>query len=121
MAMNKRTKAASESLAFLGIVAASLVLLNILGVFFFGRIDATKNNLFSLSDGSKRVVESLKDNLEVTAYFTADLPPPFNATERYVRDVLDEYAAASKGKVKVTFVNPDSDESRQAAETDGVQ
>ena len=39
MAMNKRTRAASESLAFLGIVAVSLVLLNILGVFFFGRLD----------------------------------------------------------------------------------
>ena len=121
MAMNKRTKAATESLAFLGIIAVSLVLLNILGVFFFGRIDTTKNHLFSLSDGSKRVVASLKDNLEVTAYFTKDLPPPFNATERYVRDILDEYASASKGKIKVTFVNPDSDETRQAAETDGVQ
>jgi ABC-2 type transport system permease protein len=121
MAMNKRTKAATESLAFLGVVAASLVLLNILGVFFFGRADVTKNRLFTLSEGSKRVVAELKDNLEVTAYFTADLPAPFNATERYVRDILDEYAAASHGKMKVAFVNPDNDEKKQAAETDGVQ
>jgi ABC-2 type transport system permease protein len=121
MAMNKRTKAATESLAFLGIVAVGLVLLNILGVFFFGRADVTKNRLFTLSDGSKRVVAELKDNLEVTAYFTADLPAPFNATERYVRDILDEYAAASKGKMHVTFVNPDTDEKKSAAETDGVQ
>jgi ABC-type uncharacterized transport system involved in gliding motility auxiliary subunit len=121
MAMNKRTKAATESLAFLGIVAVSLVLLNILGVFFFGRADVTKARLFTLSDGSKRVVSELKDNLEVTAYFTADLPAPFNATERYVRDILDEYAAASDGKMRITFVNPDTDEKKQAAETDGVQ
>jgi ABC-2 type transport system permease protein len=121
MAMNKRTRAASESLAFLGIVAVSLVLLNILGVFFFGRLDVSQNRLFSLSEGSKRVVSGLEDTLEISAYFTKDLPPPFNATERYVRDILDEYAAASGGKVKVTFINPDSDEARQAAETDGVQ
>jgi ABC-2 type transport system permease protein len=121
MAMNKRTKAATESLAFLGVVAVSLVLLNILGVFFFGRADVTKNRLFTLSEGSKRVVSELNDNLEVTAYFTENLPAPFNATERYVRDILDEYAAASKGKMKVTFVNPDSDEKKSAAETDGVQ
>src|SRR6185436_2152796 len=59
--------------------------------------------------------------MTVTAYFTADLPPPFNATERYVRDILDEYTAASKGKVHVKFVNPDNDETRAAADADGVQ
>lgn len=121
MAMNKRTKAATQSLAFLGVIAASIVLLNILGVFVFGRIDVTKNRLFSLSDGSKRVVQNLEDTLEVNAYFTKDLPPPFNATERYVRDLLDEYAAASGGKVRVRFINPDNDETREAAETEGVQ
>ncbi len=121
MAMNKRTRAATQSIAFLGLIAAIIVLLNLLGVFFFGRIDVTKNRLFSLSEGSKRVVQNLQDDLEVTAYFTKDLPPPFNATERYVRDILDEYQAAAKGKLKVRFINPDNDETRQAAESDGVQ
>jgi ABC-2 type transport system permease protein len=121
MAMNKRTKRATESLLFLGVSAAILVLLNVLGIFFFGRADVTEAKLFSLSDGSKRAVQNLDDQLEITAYFTKDLPPPFNATERYVRDILDEYQAASKGKLKINFVNPDSDETRQQAEADGVQ
>jgi ABC-type uncharacterized transport system involved in gliding motility auxiliary subunit len=121
MAMNKRTKKATESLAFLGVIAAIVVVLNMLGIFTFGRIDVTKKRLFSLSQGSERLVSGLDDTLEITAYFTKDLPPPFNATERYVRDLLDEYQSASKGKVKVKFVNPDSDETRDAAETEGVQ
>ncbi|MDB4975355.1 MAG: gliding motility protein GldG, partial [Myxococcaceae bacterium] len=121
MAMNKRTKRATESVVFLGVIAAIMVLLNVLGIFFFGRADVTENRLFSLSEGSKRVVKNLEDDLEVTAYFTKDLPPPFNATERYVRDLLDEYQAASKGHLKVRFVNPDNDEARQQAEADGVQ
>ena len=74
---------------FLGVSAAILVLLNVLGVFFFGRVDVTHNRLFSLSEGSKRAVQNLDDQMEITAYFTKDLPPPFNATERYVRDILD--------------------------------
>lgn len=121
MAMSKRSKKATESLAFLGVGAAILVVLNILGIFIFGRLDVTERRLFSLSDGSKRVVQGLEDDLEITAYFTKDLPPPFNATERYVRDLLDEYQSASKGKVKVKFVNPDNDETREAAESDGIQ
>ncbi|HEX5660893.1 MAG TPA: Gldg family protein [Polyangiales bacterium] len=119
--MNKRTKRATESLLFLGVSAVILVLLNVLGIFFFGRADVTKNKLFSLSDGSKRAVQQLDDQLEITAYFTKDLPPPFNATERYVRDILDEYQAASKGKLKIRFINPEDDDTRQEAESAGVQ
>lgn len=121
MAISKRTRAASESLAFLGVIAGILVALNVLGMFFFGRADVTDKRLFSLSDGSKRAVTNLEDQLEITAYFTKDLPPPFNATERYVRDLLDEYQAASKGKLKVRFINPDTDEVRNTAETEGAQ
>ena len=121
MAMNKRTRAATESVVYIGVIAGIVVLLNVLGIFFFGRADVTQNRLFSLSEGSKRVVSGLEDELEITAYFTKDLPPPFNATERYVRDILDEYQAASSGKLKVRYVNPDSDEIRQQAETEGVQ
>jgi ABC-type uncharacterized transport system involved in gliding motility auxiliary subunit len=121
MAMNKRTRKATESLAFLGVIAAIVVVLNMLGIFTFGRLDVTEKRLFSLSSGSERVVSGLEDTLEITAYFTKDLPPPFNATERYVRDLLDEYQSASKGKVKVKFINPDTDETREAAETDGLQ
>jgi ABC-type uncharacterized transport system involved in gliding motility auxiliary subunit len=121
MAMNKRTKKATESLAFLGVTAGIVVLLNVLGIFFFGRVDVTEKRLFSLSSGSQRVVQNLTDELQVVAYFTQDLPPPFNATERYVRDLLDEYQSAAGGKLKVTFINPDTDEARQAAEEDGAQ
>ena len=121
MAMNKRTKKASESIAFLAIGFAIVVVLNALGIFFFGRIDATEQRLFSLSSGSERVVQGLEDNLEITAYFTEDLPPPFNATERYVRDLLDEYKSASGGKVSVRFVNPKTDEVREQAESEGVK
>jgi ABC-type uncharacterized transport system involved in gliding motility auxiliary subunit len=121
MAMNHRTRKATESLAFLGVLAAILVVLNLLGIFTFGRLDVTEKRLFSLSSGSERVVKGLDETLEITAYFTKDLPPPFNATERYVRDLLDEYQSVSEGKVKVRYVNPDTDEAREAAETDGLQ
>jgi ABC-2 type transport system permease protein len=121
MAMNKRTRAATESVFFLGVMAGIIVLLNVLGVWFFGRTDVTQNKLFSLSEGSRKVVAGLGEELTVTAYFTKDLPPPFNATERYVRDILDEYQASSKGKLKVQFINPDSDEMREQAQSEGVQ
>lgn len=114
-------KQQAESIGFLAIAAGILVALNILGLFFFFRVDTTENRAFSLSEGSRRVVRSLEDDLTVTAYFTQDLPAPFNATERYVRDILDEYEASSNGHVHVRVIHPDDDEEREAAEQAGVR
>jgi ABC-type uncharacterized transport system involved in gliding motility auxiliary subunit len=109
-------------LVFLSFVGGILILLNVLVAYFPSpRIDLTQNGLFSLAEGSERLAASLDDRLEVTAYFTENLPPPFNATERHVRDLLSEYAAASNGQIIVRFVNPDDEEKQQAARADGVQ
>lgn len=111
----------AESISFLAIAAGILIALNVIGVFLFFRIDATQNEAYSLSDGSRRAVADLDENLSITAYFTSDLPAPFNATERYVRDILAEYQSASHGHVTVRFVSPDTDEEREEADHMGVQ
>ena len=122
MASKTQTRAAGESLTFLLITGGILILINVLLAFFPSpRIDLTKTDMFSLADGSKKLASSLGDRLEVTAYFTENLPPPFNATERQVRDLLSEYAAASGGDIVVRFVNPDDEEKQQEAQTDGVR
>ena len=100
MSSRVQKRAASESLLFLAFVGGILILLNVLVAYFPSpRIDLTQNRLFSLAEGSKRLAASLDDRLDITAYFTENLPPPFNATERHVRDLLSEYAAASDGRV----------------------
>lgn len=122
MPSKTQRRTASESLFFLLIVGGILILLNVLAVYFPSpRIDLTSNRLFSLAEGSERLASSLEDRLDITAYFTENLPPPFNATERHVRDLLAEYAAASNGDIVVSFVNPDNEDKQQAARADGVQ
>jgi len=107
---------------FLAFAGGILILLNVLVAYFPSpRVDLTRNGLFSLADGSERLASNLNDRLEITAYFTENLPPPFNATERQVRDLLSEYAAVSGGQIIVTFVNPDDEAKQQAARADGVQ
>lgn len=120
-AASKAGRQRAESLGFLLIAAGVLVALNVLGVFFFFRADTTANRAFSLSEGSRRVVRELDETLSITAYFSADLPPPFNTTERYVRDTLAEYQAAGGSHVSVRFVSPDTDAEREEANERGVQ
>jgi len=69
-----------------------IVLLNIVGVTLFFRLDLTKNNLYSISKASREVVSTLSEPLTINVFFTKNLPAPHNNTERYIHDLLKEYA-----------------------------
>jgi ABC-type uncharacterized transport system involved in gliding motility auxiliary subunit len=120
MTQKTQARAASASTTFLLLLSGILILVNVLGLFLHLRADTTGKELFSLSKGSMRLASNLKDRMEIVAYFSPDLPPPHNATERYVRDLLMEYRDSSKGKIALRFVHPEKDEDKQAAERDNV-
>src|SRR5688500_10982776 len=87
-----------------------LVLLNVLGVVAFGRVDVTRDQVYTLSRASKDAVSQLEDPITVTAYFTENLPAPYSANARYVRDLLQEYRTAAKGKLSFEFIDPSGQE-----------
>ncbi len=87
----------------LGLCALIVVLVNVLGNWFFVRLDLTTQKAYSLSASSRKLVRDLSDPLVIKAYFTPDLPPPYNIYERYTRDLLAEYKSASRGRVRYEF------------------
>lgn len=117
----QRIRAATESLGFLAILTGVFVLLNVISIWVNDRLDCTGNERFSLSDGSKDLASELTDNLVITGYFTPDLPPPYNAVERDVRDILAEYQDAAGGRIEVRFVSPETKTERDEAEEAGIQ
>ncbi len=71
-----------------------VVLINLAGLTLFSRIDLTRHHVYSLSKESRNVVATLKEPLTVKVFFTKNLPAPYNGIERYLHDMLDEYAEA---------------------------
>jgi gliding-associated putative ABC transporter substrate-binding component GldG len=106
-----RGKLADRSILTIAVVG-SLVFLNLVGLRIFGRLDLTRDRQFTLSSATVSTLKSLEDPLTVRAYFTRDLPPPFSANTRYVRDLLEEYYAHAGGNLRYEFIDP------LAAETD---
>ncbi len=122
MAANPKSRAAGESIVFLALVGAILLVANIVATnYSIGRFDLTRNNVYSLSQGSRNVVRGLDDTLTVRVYFTDNLPAEFADTERQVRDLLAEYRAASRGRMVVRYVRPDNEDRQAQAERDGVR
>ncbi len=94
----------------------SLILVNIIGLRVFTRFDVTRDKNYTLSKASRDTMRALQDPIHVKAYFTEKLPPPYSGNARYVRDLLEEFRAASKGQLGFEFIDPMSRETAKDKE-----
>ncbi len=111
------TKTVASPTVFTMAVIGSLVLLNVLSLRAFARFDATHDKMYTLSDATKETLGALDDQVTITAYFTADLPAPYSTISSHVRDTLEEFRSASKGKVSFEFIDPAQQETDKDKET----
>jgi gliding-associated putative ABC transporter substrate-binding component GldG len=113
---NAKTQATVRALLILVI----LILVNIISIRIFGRLDLTKEKVYTLSDASKKLVENLDDRINITGYFTEDLPAPYNDNRRAVLDILNDYRAYSNGNIHFEFINPQGEKGEQEAQQAGI-
>ena len=122
--MEKKARASLESGAVIGIAAGVLVALNAFGAFGgFGkatRIDTTYAKRFTLSDGSGRLLRSMKQDMHVEAYVTKGLPK-LDAFVRDLRDLLQQYQDASGGRLTYAIIEAKDDETKRAAKDAGLK
>jgi gliding-associated putative ABC transporter substrate-binding component GldG len=93
------------------LIAGILVVVNVIALKVFFRWDLTPNKIYTLSGASKSIVSNLDDKLVIKAYFTDNLPAPYNNNRRYLQELLDDYRNASNGKISYEIISP-SDESQ---------
>lgn len=116
--MKKIDKA--QTLVRVALILGILVVLNFISIRLFGRLDLTSQGVYTLSDASKKLVGGLDDRVTVKAYFTEDLPSPYNNNRRAVLDILNDYKAYSKGNLQYEFINPQGEKGEQDAQQQGV-
>ncbi len=102
------------------LILVILILVNIISIRIFGRLDLTKEKVYTLSDASKKLVEHLDDRINIRGYFTEDLPAPYNDNRRAVLDILNDYRAYSNGNVHFEFINPQGEKGEQEAQEAGI-
>jgi ABC-2 type transport system permease protein len=95
--------------SIMGITLGIIILVNILSVRFFSRLDLTQQKEFTLSSATRKMVGELDDLVNIDVYFTKDLPSHLMGVSRQVKDMLDEYRAYSHGNIQVAFTDPADD------------
>lgn len=109
-------------------VAACLAIvvgLNIIASFAKYRFDLTAEKLFTLSDGTKQILQELDTPVQIRFYATRDdkvIPPQFKTHVRLVEDLLDEFRRNSDGKIKIEKFDPQPDsDAEDSARLDGIE
>lgn len=97
-------------------VMVVLVLVNLISLDNFLRLDLTRDSKFTLSTASVDTVSTLDDVLTVSAYFTEGLPTPYAQHARYVKDLLEEYRSSSNGNFAFEFIDPAKEETAEDKE-----
>ncbi|MDE2982401.1 MAG: Gldg family protein [Gemmatimonadota bacterium] len=93
-----------------GVIALGVLVLNLLGGHVRGRLDLTRGDLFTLSDGSREILGGLDDIVNLSFFVSDDLPQEIQLTERDVRDLIADLENASNDMLAVSVVNPDDGE-----------
>ncbi|MEO6883108.1 MAG: gliding motility-associated ABC transporter substrate-binding protein GldG [Bacteroidia bacterium] len=85
---------------------AIVVLCNFIGSFVFHRFDLTSEKRYTLSDDTKKMMESVNDIVYVKVYLDGDFPSGFKRLKSETKEMLDEFRAYSHGNVQYEFINP---------------
>jgi ABC-type uncharacterized transport system involved in gliding motility auxiliary subunit len=110
----------ASRIAHVLIVVIGLVAINVIASRFFLRFDVTGEKIFTLSDGTRRILEKLGDDEISSKLFfsrsSKDVPVLFKTYATRVEEVLREYAGHSGGKLRVEVIDPrpDTDEEEWA-------
>jgi gliding-associated putative ABC transporter substrate-binding component GldG len=110
----KKLKKSDLGVAILLVVGIAAVV-NFFAYQIFYRWDLTQNKDYSISQVSKKTVAGLDDIVDIKAYFSDNLPSQVLSLKQEVSDILGEYSAFSKGKIKVEYISPKSDQETQSS------
>ena len=106
--MNKRTL----SISGLIIAVILFVAVNILSQSSLrgARLDLTENRLFTVSEGTSRILAALDEPIVLRFFFSAKLTnqaPQLRTYGNRVRDLLQEYVNDANGKIRLEIIDPE--------------
>jgi ABC-type uncharacterized transport system involved in gliding motility auxiliary subunit len=118
----------NESLVYsaVGLVAlfVALVAANYLFTFQSARVDLTDGNLYTLSEGTKKILKGLDGPVKVKLYLSQGetVPVPLRSFTQRVEDLVREFKSVAGPNLVIEKYNPKPDsEEEDAAQIDGVE
>ena len=95
-----------------------IIVTNILGNFYYLRIDLTEEKRYTLSETSKKLSKELKEKCYFRLYLDGDMSARFKNLRNEIRDVAYEFRELSGRKIEIEVIDPF--EGKQLSEVSGI-
>jgi ABC-type uncharacterized transport system involved in gliding motility auxiliary subunit len=100
--------------SIIGVIAVAAIVVGI-NMFADARlanehVDLTQNHIYTLSPGTRQILTSLKEPITLRLFYSRRLGstvPIYGTFADHVREMLNEYAAVSNGKIQLEFYDPE--------------
>lgn len=83
-----------------------VVILNVLGSWYFVRLDLTEEKRYTIKKQTKDLLKNLDDAVYVEVYLEGDLNPGFERFKKSIRETLEEFRIYSDDRIQYTFTDP---------------
>jgi ABC-2 type transport system permease protein len=90
----------------------ALAIINVIGVnLWLGqvtslRLDTTEGKQYSISDATREYLSQIQEPMLIRGYFSSKTHPLLAPLVPQIKDLIREYEIASRGKVRVDFIDP---------------
>ncbi|MEQ9247444.1 MAG: GldG family protein, partial [Nitratireductor sp.] len=110
--MNTQLSRRAISIATLVLLAVFFVAVNLFSNISFrtSRIDLTQSSLFTLSDGTRNMLQEIEEPITLRFFFSESLATDYPRIRTYagrVRDILEEMRSYSDGNLVLEVVDPE--------------
>jgi ABC-2 type transport system permease protein len=83
-----------------------LVLVNVAAQYAYARFDFTADKRFTLNSKTIEVLAEANQPINITVFLNGDLPSAFKRLQKATADLMNDYKANSKIRIKVVFTDP---------------
>lgn len=94
-----------KNIVSIAVLVGGLLLLNILGNYFYKRFDLTQDKRFTLSEEAKEIVDYVDSPIIVDVFLKGNFPPEFRRLQSETEQLLEEFSAYNSN-IKFDFINP---------------
>jgi ABC-2 type transport system permease protein len=83
-----------------------LVLVNVAAQYAYARFDFTADKRFTLNSKTIEVLAEANQPINITVFLNGDLPSALKRLQKATADLMNDYKANSKVRIKVVFTDP---------------
>ncbi|MDD4529691.1 MAG: gliding motility-associated ABC transporter substrate-binding protein GldG, partial [Bacteroidales bacterium] len=82
-----------------------IIFLNVVGFYFFTRIDLTSEKRYTLSDSSKKLLKGVDDIVFIRCYLEGDIPADYKRLRNETKEMINQFRSYNKN-IEFEFRNP---------------